>query len=129
MTPEGHRTKARRIERSLGKCSPEDYEMVIEGAMLAVTHWINYALHVAGLTPPESDVMHAYHESYFRRQYVGLVCGPALLDGLEEIETIRPLYARGNADGGERGAARALEILEVVRESALAAGAGEPRVP
>ena len=129
MTPEGHRAKAERIERSLAKCSPADYEMVIEGAMLAVSHWINHVLHVVGLTPDDKDVMHAYHETVFSHQYFGLVAGPEFLGGLEEIETLRPLYSRGTVEGGERAAARTLEILEGVREKALAAAAGKSPGP
>ncbi len=129
MTPEGHRTKAERIERSLPNCSPEYYEMVIEGAMLAVSHWINYVFHILRLTPHEKDVMHAYHETVFTHQYFGLVAGPEFLDGLEAIETLRALHVRGNVEGGERAATRALEILGGVRQKALASGAGTSRRP
>ena len=53
MTPQEHRAKAERIERSLAKCGPTDYEMKIEAAMLAGTHWLNLALHRMGVSGPE----------------------------------------------------------------------------
>ncbi|HJO97876.1 MAG: hypothetical protein QGF38_10555 [Rhodospirillales bacterium] len=126
MNAEGHRAKAERIERSLAKCRTDDYEMIIDGAMLAVTHWINAAFHFVELTDDDSDVIHAYFETAFDRQHFGLVAGAAFLDGLEEIETLRPLHARGNVAGGEAAAKRCLEILQGIREKALALGTDAP---
>ena len=60
MRPEEHRAKAEKIERSLAKLGPEDYEMAIEAAMLAGTHWLNCALHAQDVTRPEGDVLHTY---------------------------------------------------------------------
>ena len=120
MKAESHRAKAERLERSLAKCRPGDYEMIIDGAMLAVTHWINLAFHTVALTDDDSDVVHAYFETAFDRQHFGLVAGAEFLDGLEEIETLRPLYARGNVAGGEAAGRRALDILQSIREKALA---------
>ncbi len=126
MKAEGHRAKAERIGRSLDKLSPEDSEAVIDGVMLAVTHWINFAFHSVGLTAQTDDVMHAYFATAFERQHWGLAAGPEFLDALAEIETIRPQHVRGNASGGEAAATRALAILADVRERALAtAGAAE----
>jgi hypothetical protein len=126
MNAEGHRAKAERIERSLAKCRTDDYEMVIDGAMLAVTHWINVAFHTLELTGDDSDVIHAYFETAFDRQHFGLVAGAIFLDGLEEIETLRPLHARGSVAGGEAAAKRCLEILQGIREKALALGTDAP---
>ena len=50
MMPECHAAKALRIERSLRKCCDEDFEAVVEGAMLAGTHWFDAALHRMSLT-------------------------------------------------------------------------------
>ncbi|MDP6788591.1 MAG: hypothetical protein QGI13_15850 [Rhodospirillales bacterium] len=120
MNAQRHRAKAQRIERSLAKCRADDYEIVIDGAMLAATHWINAAFHIADLTDDDSDVVHAYFETAFDRQHFGLVAGAEFLDGLEEIETLRPLHARGNVAGGEAAAKRCLDILQAIREKALA---------
>ena len=120
MKAEAHRAKAERLERSLAKCTPDDYEVVIDGAMLAVSHWANYAYHALGITEPDRNVMHAYFVTAFDRQYFGLAAGPEFLDALEEIETLRPLYVRGNVAGGAKAAARALELLATVRAKALA---------
>ena len=124
MKAERHRAKAERLEASLAKCAPGDYEMIIDGAMLAATHWINHAFHVLELTDDESDVVHAYFETAFDRQHFGLVAGAEFLDGLDEIETLRPLHARGNVKGGEAAGRRALEVLQGIREKALALGPG-----
>jgi hypothetical protein len=126
MNAEGHRAKAERIERSLARCRTDDYEMIIDGAMLAVTHWINVAFHILELTDDDSDVVHAYFETAFDRQHFGLVAGAAFLDGLEEIETLRPLHARGSVAGGEAAAKRCLEILQGIRTMALALSPAAP---
>ena len=120
MKAERHRAKAERLERSLAKCRPGDYEMIIDGAMLAVTHWINMAFHTLALTDDDSDVVHAYFETAFDRQHFGLVAGAEFLDGLEGIETLRPLHARGNVVGGEAAGRRALDILQSIRKYSLA---------
>ena len=59
MSPEQHRQKALKIERSLAKLMPELVEIRIEAAMLAGTHWLNAALHHLGANSAESDVMPA----------------------------------------------------------------------
>ena len=48
MRAHAHRRKAERISRSLAKIGPDDYEVMIDGALLAISHWLNYALHRAG---------------------------------------------------------------------------------
>jgi hypothetical protein len=58
MSPEAHLKKAERIERSLGRLTERDYEMRIDGAMLAATHYANMALHVLGLSVSERDIIH-----------------------------------------------------------------------
>jgi hypothetical protein len=42
MKTENHRAKAENIETSLRFLGEDDWEMKIEAAMLAGTHWANY---------------------------------------------------------------------------------------
>ena len=121
MTPQEHRAKAEKIERSLAKCGPSDYEMRIEAAMLAGTHWLNLALHRLGATAPHADVMHTYLLTVNELRRLR-VADAELLDALTEIEDIRPPYVRGNHPGGEQAAERALVLLGALRGKALAAG-------
>ena len=117
MTPQEHRDKALKIERSLARCGAGDYEMKIEAAMLAGTHWLNLALHRMGLTPPHADVLHTYMLTVNElRRY--RAADAALVDALVEIEDIRPPFVRGNAPGGEQAAARSLALLAVLRRKA-----------
>lgn len=121
MSPQEHRARAEKIERSLAKCGPADYEMKIEAAMLAGTHWLNLALHSLGVTPSRADVMHTYLLTVNElRKY--RVADAGLLDALTQIEDIRPPYVRGNFPGGEKAAERALALLATIRDKALAAG-------
>lgn len=117
MTPQEHRAKAQRIERSLAKCGPADYEMKIEGAMLAGTHWLNLVLHRMGVSKPQTDILHTYLLTVNElRKY--RIADEALVDALVEIEDIRPPFVRGNLPGGERAAERALELLGLLRRKA-----------
>jgi hypothetical protein len=120
MNPELHRSKAERIARSLEKCTAADYEALIEGAMLAGTHWFNYALHAYGLRAPEQDVMHAEFLSKAERAKLVLV-SQELVEALEEVEASRAMFVRGSAAGGEEMGRRALELLNRIRSIALAA--------
>jgi hypothetical protein len=114
-----HQAMAQRIERSLAKCGPADYEMKIEAAMLAGTHWLNAALHRLGVTPAASDVFHTYllTVNEFRRLSVA---DEWLIPALAEIEDIRPPFVRGNRAGGEQAAERALALLAQIRGRAAA---------
>jgi hypothetical protein len=55
MRAERHRVLAERIERSVAHCGDRDTEMKIEAAMLAGTHWANYALHRHGVCSEDED--------------------------------------------------------------------------
>jgi hypothetical protein len=117
MNIDEHRARAGRIERSLAKCAPEDFEMKIEGAMLAGTHWLNAALHQIAVTEPETDVFHTYllTVNEYRRLSVA---DESLIKALTEIEDMRPAFVRGNFPGGQRAAQRALELLTLIRSKA-----------
>jgi len=115
-----HRAKAESIERSLARCTPADYETVIEGCMLAGTHWFNIALHDAGLVPPEQDAMHAEFMTLGQRRKVA-VLRPGLLEALDAIEALRAPHVRGDLDGGEDAARRALAALDELRRAAAGA--------
>jgi hypothetical protein len=118
MSPHEHREKAEKIERSLAKCAPGDYEMRIEAAMLAGTHWLNLVLHRLGVTPPQNDVLHTYMLTVNElRKY--RVADAALVDALAEIEDIRPAFVRGNRPGGEKAADRAVALLATLRAKGL----------
>jgi hypothetical protein len=112
-----HQAKAERIERSLAKCSASDYETVIEGAMLAGTHWLNVLLHCAGFRDVENDVVHAEFVSLGERCKLSVAL-PEALKTLDEIERLRTTHVRGDMLDGERAAEFALECLARLRESA-----------
>jgi hypothetical protein len=111
---EEHRARARRIQRSLDKCALDDFEMKIEGAMLAGTHWLNAALHRSAITAPDKDVFHTYllTVNEFRRLSVA---DRGLMNALVEIEDLRPAFVRGNFPGGQQAAQRALDLLAMIR--------------
>jgi hypothetical protein len=118
MSPEQHRSKAERIERSLARLTDRDWEIRIEAAMLAGTHWANYALHQAGASEAPEDLVHASMAivSVLRKYKLA---EPALIGQLEEIEELRPLFVRGDVEGGAQAASRALDLLRSIRQRAL----------
>lgn len=119
MTPENHRNKAERIEHSLSKLTDADWEIRIEAAMLAGTHWVNVVLHDTGVTDMSEDMVHASMTMVsVLRKYK--LAEPELIAQLEEIEELRPLFVRGDMDGGKKAATRALELLGSIRDRARA---------
>lgn len=124
MTPERHHEKAERFERSLALCGDADHEARIEGAMLAASHWINFALHALALAPPEKDFQHPYFLTDDERSTYDQALGPELLRAYDEIEDLRPFYVRGaDADGATAGR-RAIALLGLIRDGALAKSTG-----
>ena len=120
MTPQQHNALADRIAASLQKVTEADYEAVIEGCMLAGTHWLNSALHSMGLSTPDHDALHVEYMVVHER-YKAWLLAPAVIEALEGIEAMRALHVRGNADGGEAAAKVALAGLETIRQAALKA--------
>lgn len=117
MTPEQHRAKAEHITRAMEKLNTADYEMLIEAAMLAGTHWLNVALHRFAVTRPEDDVMHAEYLTGAVRLKLSLVA-PGMVEALDEIEQFRPRFVRGDVPGGEAAAIRCLERLRHLHAAA-----------
>lgn len=117
MNVEAHRAKAERIERSLARLTPTDYEMVVEASMLAGTHWLNLLLHRVGLSTPDRDAMHAEFMTAADRRKAAVLVRPAL-DALDTIEALRTSHVRGDLPDGEAAAQRALDALAVLRERA-----------
>lgn len=116
-----HRAKAERIAASLSRCTPADYETVIEGCMLAGTHLFNALLHGAGLYPEDGDVMHSEFVSAGERRKIAARL-PGALEAMDAIEAQRTGYVRGDLPGGEAAAERALACLgELQRQALLAA--------
>lgn len=117
MKAELHRQKAERIEQSIAKCTASDWEIKIEAAMLAGTHWANYALHRRGVTVDDEDIVHTTMTivAYLRKY---MLAEGELLGALAEIEELRPLYVRGDVPGGPEAAARALGLLVSIGDRA-----------
>jgi len=118
MNADAHRAKAEAIERSLAKCTPADYETVIEACMLAGTHWFNLALHAAKLLPVDHDAMHAEFLTLGQRRKIACVL-PAALTALDTIESLRTPYVRGDLPGGAQAAERTLECLAELKRAAM----------
>lgn len=117
MKAELHRQKAERIERSLVKCTDADWEIRIEAAMLAGTHWANYALHRRGVTSDTEDIVHTTMTVVAYLKKYELAEGK-LLGDLAEVEALRPLYVRGDVEGGIEAGRRALQLLAAIGERA-----------
>jgi hypothetical protein len=119
MKIELHQIKANAVERSvLAHCPVADYETVIEGAMLAGTHWLNVLLHRTGIRPPERDAIHAEFLSAGERRLVSVMV-PGALQALDAIENFRTLYVRGDMPNGEEAARSSLQKLSHLRRLAL----------
>ena len=117
MNPIAHAKFSERIHSSLARCKFSDYEIIIEGAMLAGAHWMNAALHNLGLTLPAQDTLHSEFLTLGERRRIIIII-PMLIENLDKIEEMRALYVRGNEPGGKVAASQALVLLEEIRTSA-----------
>lgn len=115
MNPHNHEATASRIERSLRKCSAQDHELLIEGAMLAASHRLNAHLHRLGVTREGEDFAHTYllTVAEFRRLSIADNESVAALGAIEDL---RPAFVRGNHPGGADAAQKALGLLATIRE-------------
>lgn len=122
MTPDRHRELAQNIERSLQHCSEGDWEIQIEAAMLAGTHWTNFALHQHGVSSLSEDIIHtSMLVVNIYRKYC--IVEKRMIEALAEIEELRPLYVRGDVAGGPAAASRAMALLDEIADLALRADA------
>jgi hypothetical protein len=110
MTPEAHIAKAARLMRTMDRCRNDDYEMVIEGAMLAGNHYVNATLHKLGIRAQHADIIHTDYMSVAQFRRLGILA-PDVLDCLEAIEAFRAPFVRGNAPGGASAASEARILL------------------
>jgi len=113
-----HRAKAERIEQSLRRLDASSFEAVIEGAMLAGTHWFNLLLHRTAILPEGADAMHAEFLPLSTRRRVRVLL-PEPLQALDRIEALRTTHVRGDMPDGTNAARQALEALALLREHAL----------
>lgn len=119
MTPQEHRFKAERIEQSLSKLRGCDVEIQIEAAMLAGTHWVNFVLHRIGVSHTDEDMVHASMSMVSTlRKYK--LAEPQLIESLECIEELRPLFVRGDVSGGSVAVQQALLSLHTIKARARA---------
>lgn len=114
MNIAGHRAKAERIERSMAKCGAADFETIIEGAMLAGTHWFNLLLHAAALRAADNDIVHTEFVQLGERRKFALAMREEL-HALDLIEELRTTHVRGDMPEGEAAARRALAALACLR--------------
>ena len=118
MQPEAHAAKARKIENLVALLRPSDYEMRIDGCMLAANHYTNLVLHVLGIRAPADDIVHS--EFLLAMDLTRLrVMAPEVLETLEGIEDLRAPYVRGGAPEGEEAGGRALGLLARCGKAAL----------
>ncbi|MFN0163389.1 MAG: hypothetical protein ACKVQQ_19350 [Burkholderiales bacterium] len=117
MNAELHRARAQRIEASLAKCGAADWEIRIEAAMLAGTHWANYALHRHGVSADAEDIVHTSMLVVNTLRKYAIVEADLMRD-LGEIEELRPLFVRGDVPGGVEAADRAVDLLRAIRARA-----------
>ena len=103
------------------KLNDANYEIIIEGCMLAGTHWLNFARHQMEIAGPDRDAMHAEFLDGAQRVAISLLA-PALLGALDEIESYRAGFVRGDLEGGDKIAARCRGLLDTIRHAALNCG-------
>ena len=125
MNEQLHITKAERIERSLASLTLDHYEAVIEGAMLAGSHWFNVLLHRGGFVAESTDVMHAEFLSVGARRKIATRMAGELM-ALDRIEELRTSHVRGDMPNGQNAARDALAGLATLRNAVVNSPASKP---
>ena len=94
MKLDEHVTKARRIEATMtGRLHrDQDYELYLEGYMLAGTHWLNVILHKLAVTREQADLVHSDKPRLETPVEARL---RPLFEAMKYIEDLRPGYLRG----------------------------------
>lgn len=89
-----HVTKARRIDATMTSKldRDKDYELFLEGYMLAGTHLLNAILHKFAMTKEEFDLLHSDKPKL--EAPIEATLRP-LFDAMKYIEDLRPGYLRG----------------------------------
>jgi hypothetical protein len=128
VTVDAHLARARRFEASMAKLDPAaDFEMLVWSAMHAGTHFLNAALHAAGVTVANRAYPSNHAGHYFVPAEAGFREGPGPLGDVIHADMppvpgpIPPVVAR---------AMDALRVVERVAADALRAPApvaGEAR--
>jgi len=94
MKIEDHTTKTQRLEATLAKLDLErDYELCLEGYMLAGTHLLNALLHKHSVTRENFDLNHT--DSRVLETPIADNLRPVFA-ALKRIEDLRPDYLRGS---------------------------------
>jgi hypothetical protein len=124
MDASQHFDKADRLEASMRRLQPDqDYETIIESCMLAGSHYLNAALHEAGVLPPTEHLLHSNEPptTYWASVPESLrLAYPAM----KFIEDLRPRYVRGDEQYESGLAEQCLESYRAVK-SICRKGAGQ----
>lgn len=116
MKKESHLEKTEHFLRTIEKLdSQEDYETLIEDFLLAAAHFINAALHKAGILREDNDIKH-------NRLYGFLKEGNKLGEKTGEmaeliliLEQLRPSHVYGKGENGKT-AKKAEEAFSQIRK-------------
>jgi hypothetical protein len=113
---DSHFDKADRLEASMTRLDPDDnYETIIENCMLAGTHYLNGALHIAGVLPP---IQHLLHSDEPPTTYWATVPEPLrpAFSAMKFIEDLRPRLVRGDEVYAVGLAGQCLSSYHAVKE-------------
>ncbi len=112
-----HVTKARRIEATMvAKLDRDkDYELFLEGYMLAGTHLLNAILHKFSVTKEEFDLLHS--DKPRLNVPIKETLRP-LFEAMKWIEDLRPGYLRGTKAWSVEDGQRCLESYQQVKRFA-----------
>jgi hypothetical protein len=92
-----HIANAQRLHRSTAKLDlVDDFEMVLEGAMLAAAQLINAMLHATGETAPRAEMLHTDMRARGVPERPDSEAARQAWDLLAQLEWYRPLHVRGS---------------------------------
>jgi hypothetical protein len=119
MKISAHLRHAAELRRAILGLGVSDIELIIEGAMLAGTHYMNAGLHMHGATPAHEDVVHAEFMNSAQVATLNQAC-VRMWQALYIIEGLRAWYVRGDERSHDGVLQRVLACLETLHSESEA---------
>ena len=119
MKINAHLHHAAELRRAILGLDESDIELIIEGAMLAGTHYMNAGVHMLGATLADEDIVHA---EFMNGAQVATL-NPACLrmwQALFVVEGLRAWYVRGDEASDKGVLQRVFMCLEILRSESEA---------
>ena len=102
MKIESHTEKIKRFQKTMRKLDcKEDYEIIIEGFLLASAHFINAGMHKLGTLKQDRDIKHNQLFGFLKRETALGDHSLEVAELIQKLEQLRPSHVYGKGSNGD----------------------------